>query len=186
MSVAKAYARALYETAAGPSGEGRPDLLKVEEQLKDFSRLVSSSREAKVALFGPVATSKEKAAIIEGLAKKLGLMDVVTRFLSLLAMKGRLPIVSEIQEAFSIVRVEAEGGVIGSLVAADPIEQQDVETLSRAFAKKLGKKVFFRVSTDPALLAGMKVTVNGVTYDGSLRSQLHKLRDQVTVGALAD
>ena len=32
------------------------------------------------------------------------------------------------------------------------------------------------------ILAGMKVTVNGVTYDGTLRSQLQKLRDQVAMG----
>ena len=59
--------------------------------------------------------------------------------------------------------------------------QEDVEALAKAFGKKLNKRVAFHVSTDPSLLAGMKVTVNGVTYDGTLRSQLQKLRDQIKV-----
>ena len=180
MSVAKSYAKALFESSAAAKSAD-PALL--EEQLREFTRAVTASREGRVALFGPIATAKEKTAIIETLARKVGMAEPIMRFLVLLASKGRLPLLPEIQEAFSVVRVDAEGGVIGTVSAADPMNQEDLETLSRAFSKKLGKKVSFRVSTDPTLLAGMKVTVNGVTYDGSLRSQLQKLRDQLTAGA---
>jgi F0F1-type ATP synthase delta subunit len=62
------------------------------------------------------------------------------------------------------------------------LAEADIDTLTKAFSQKLGKKVAFRVAIDPSLLAGMKVTVNGVTYDGTLRSQIHKLRDHLAAG----
>jgi F-type H+-transporting ATPase subunit delta len=152
-------------------------MTQLEKQLDLIQSVVANSREARVALLGPVATTKEKTAIIQGLSQQLKLSQLLTGFISLLAKKDRLSILTEVRDAFSSVRLEEEGGVAGTLVAAEPMEETDVSTLVKAFSHKLGKKVAFRVSTDPSLLAGMKVTVNGVTYDGSLRSQLQKLRD---------
>jgi F-type H+-transporting ATPase subunit delta len=88
----------------------------------------------------------------------------------------------EIRNAYRSVRLEAEGGVSGRLVSADPLSESDIKGLADAFQRKLGKPVAFRVSTDPSLLAGMKVIVNGVTYDGTLKSQLQQLRDLVVAG----
>ena len=183
MSVAKSYAKALYETAIAQTNGHSQGLAKLDEQLESFSKLLASSKDLHTALCGPIATAKEKTAIVEALAKKGGIGETLTRFLVLLANRDRLAALDEIVEAFSNVRVQSEGGVIGELVVADPPESlgaQDVDSLTRAFTKKLGKKVHFRVSSDPQLLAGMKVTLGGVTYDGTLRSQLQRLRDQVS------
>jgi F-type H+-transporting ATPase subunit delta len=81
------------------------------------------------------------------------------------------------------VRLASEGGILGQVISAEPMDQKDVESLAQSFSKKLGKRVTFKVSVDAALLAGMKVIVSGVTYDGTLQSQLQKLRDQVAAGA---
>jgi F-type H+-transporting ATPase subunit delta len=86
----------------------------------------------------------------------------------------------EVRDTFSEVRLNAEGGVTGKLVSAEPMTDADVQSLSAAFTRKLGRKVAFRVSTDPGLLAGVRVTVNGVTYDGTLKAQLEQLRDKIS------
>jgi F-type H+-transporting ATPase subunit delta len=91
--------------------------------------------------------------------------------------------IEEITHAFNEVRLEAEGGILGRVVSADPMAANDLEDLSKAYSQKLGKRVAFSASVDPNLLAGIKVTVNGVTYDGTLRSQLQRLRDQLVLGA---
>jgi F-type H+-transporting ATPase subunit delta len=181
MSVAKSYAKALFE-ASSQQGAQEAGLDQIEGELDAFLALVNSSREAKVALMGPAVTSKEKTAIVDEVSKKAGYQPAVKNFLSLLARKGRLPILAEIRSAWTTVRLHAEGGVSGRLVSADPLKPEDVQGLSQAFGKKLGKKVAFQVSTDPSLLAGIKVNVNGITYDGTLRSQLQRLRDRVATG----
>jgi F-type H+-transporting ATPase subunit delta len=186
MSVAKAYAKALFEAAA--EGKSQSDMAKacdeIETQLTQFIALMNSSKEAKVALTSPVTTSKDKAGLVEAITAKGGVSPMVSRFLSLLASKGRLEFLPEVRDVFSDVRLAAEGGVSGKLVSAEPMTDADVASLAAAFGRKLGRKVLFRVSTDPSLLAGVRVTVNGVTYDGTLKSQLDQLRDKITMSSV--
>lgn len=181
MSVAFSYARALYE-AAKEAKVSAENLDLMEKQLETFSSVMESSRDARTALQAPVTTTKEKISLVEEISKKLGLADLTQQFLILLARKDRMSILREVRDAFNVVRLTEEGGVSGRLEAAEPMSEADIGTLTKAFSQKLGKKVAFRVSTDPSLLAGMKVTVNGVTYDGTLRSQLQKLRDRFVAG----
>ncbi len=180
MSVAKSYARALFEAA---SESANPDL--IETQLSQFASVLESFREVQVALTTPATSSKEKMAVARELAQRFGFAQLMTNFLVLLARKERVAIISEIRDAYAAVRLEAQGGMLGTVVSADPLEASELESLSKAFTNKFKKRVEFRMTTDPSLLAGMKVTVNGVTYDGSLRSQLQRLRDQLVYGSSA-
>ena len=179
MSVAKTYAKALFETATGAKSSSQ-EIQRLEDELGALVGAIEKSKEGRIALMSPLVGSKEKGQLIDAIAKKVNVSPLNARFLSLLTRKGRLSMLREIHQSFALVRVEAEGGITGTVVAADVVDGVDVETLAKAFGKKLNKRVAFIVSTDPSLLAGMKVTVNGVTYDGTLRSQLQKLRDQIS------
>ena len=181
MSIGNSYAKALFETAQDEKVSPE-QMVRLENQFDMLLLILDSSKEARVALLGPIATVKEKSAIIDDFAKKLDFSPLFVKFISLLAKKGRLPFLREVRDAFTSVRLTADGGVSGQLVAAESMSETDVGTLAKAFSHKLGKTVTFQVSTDPSLLAGMKVTVNGVTYDGTLRSQLQKLRDRLVTG----
>lgn len=178
MSIAKSYARALYETAR-EANASVDDLNQLEVQMDAFMDFLNSSKDAKTILLSPVTSAKDKGLYFQSVAKVSGISTTLANFLSLLARKGRLTIFEDIRRAFRVTRLDAEGGVEGQLESAEPIGKDDVETLSKAFSKKFGKKVAFQIFTDPTLLAGMKVTVNGVTYDGTLRSQFQRLRDQL-------
>ena len=48
------------------------------------------------------------------------------------------------------------------------------------YRHKLGKKVQIVKREDPALLGGVVAKVGDVVYDGSLRTQLRTLRDELT------
>jgi F-type H+-transporting ATPase subunit delta len=181
MSAAKSYARALYENAK-ENGTSSEVMDQIEKQMDFLQGVMAGSKELRIALLGPITTVKEKISLIEELSKKFEFSQQLSQFLVLLAKKGRLPVLTEIRDSFNSVRLNLEGGVAGKLVSAEPMVEADIDILAKAFSQKLGKKVAFRVSTDPSLLAGMKVTVNGVTYDGTLRSQLQKLRDCFVTG----
>lgn len=185
MSVAKAYAKALFEkaTETKKAAEAAQACDEIEKQLDEFLAVLSGSKEAAVALVSPVTTSKDKAVVVQAIAAKMKLNPSVSQFLTLLAGKGRMGFLQDVRDVFSELRLTAEGGVSAHLTSAEPMSTADVESLAKAFSKKLGKKVSFRIATDPTLLAGVKVTVGGVTYDGTLRSQLVQLRDQFVVSA---
>lgn len=184
MSVAKAYGKALYQAAAErtpPAGLAQV-CDKITLQLETVLTILSESQDARVALQSPVTTGKEKAKLIESFGNKLGLDSLVTQFLMMLANKGRFNILAEVRDVFVAVRLAADGGISGDLVSADKVSEADVSALAQAFGKKLSKKVVFKVTHDPKLLAGVKITINGVTYDGTLRAQLARLRDQFLGG----
>ncbi len=180
MSVANSYAKALYQTVAQTATAD--DLNHIENQFKQILGLLEQSKEVKAALFSPLTNIREKTSLADSIGTKMEFHPGFSRFLSLLAKKGRMSLLPQIHQAFVSVRLAQEGGISGNLVSAEPLSDADVETLAKAFSQKLGKKVAFQVSTDSSLLAGIKVTVNGTTFDGTLRSQLQKLRDRFVTG----
>ena len=175
MSLAKNYARAFFEHTAKTSGKDGG--LESKKELSGFWQLLQGSIELKTALVAPIASAKEKAAIVQDLSSKLKISKDVTHFLTLLAQGGRMGLLPEVLDALDEVRLGVEGGVLGRIVSAEPLEASAVRDITEAFTQKLKRKVEFKVSTDAGLLAGLKVTVNGVTYDGTLISQLERLKE---------
>jgi len=176
MSVAKSYARALLESAT-ESGMTNSQCEGLEKQLERLVDVVESSRPLAMALMGPAASAKEKVAVLNQLGKALSLDPLLVRFLELMGRKRRLDLISQVSSEFRELRLERDGIVLGEMVSAEPLSATDVEDLGRAFGQRLGVRVSFVTKEDPALLAGVKVTVGGVTYDGTMRSQLNRLRD---------
>ncbi len=185
MSVAISYAQALYQVANSEKGAAAA-LKKIEEQLDSLATAIHASTQLRISLHGPVSTLKEKIAIMNELAKNLGCSPLMVQFLSILIRKNRLKLLPSIVRAFRSARVTGEGGLMGTMISADSLSEADLQSLVDAFSKKLGKKVTFDSKTDAALLAGVKVTVSGVTYDGTLRSQLHRLRDRLVMGTMGE
>lgn len=181
MSVSRSYARTLLETAQ-ETGLKAIDLDKIESELLAFVAAVGSSTELCEALSSPIVTSAEKAGVADAVAKKMGFSKLTTQFLAMVARKGRAPVIEAIAGAFTMVRLESEGATLGEVVSADELKREDLEELATAFTKRLGKKVVFKATVDANLLAGLKVTVSGITYDGSLRAQLQLLREQLVYG----
>ena len=181
MSVSRSYAKALLD-AALETGLKSTDLDRIENELAAFATTMSGSKELHAALTSPVVSRGDKVAVAEAVTKKLGFSNLTSQFLAMIARKGRGPVVEEITDAFTSVRLESEGATLGAVVSADPLKKEDLEELATAFTRKLGKKVVFKATVAANLLAGLKVTVNGTTYDGSLRSQLTQLRDRLVYG----
>lgn len=178
MSLALSYAKALFETAT-EQGLTHHDLAHLQKNLESFQQAVSSSKQSQVVFFGPLVTVKQKEKIVNDISEALKTHPLATRFVGLLVRKNRTQFLPEMIDQFEKLRVESSGAVSGELVSADQVEEVEVNQIKELFKKRLGKEVQFRVKTNPELIAGMKITVGGVTYDGTLRSKLQKMRDKL-------
>lgn len=185
MSVSTSYAKALYEIAK-EEGFSEDRLASLEDQLRFFSDTLEVYPEARNALLGPTTTFKEKTQLLDALGVAGKCEPVLSRFLHLVARKKRLAILGEIRRCFTHLRLEVGGGIAAQVVSSEALSEGDVSELMKTLSQKLGKKVCAEVSIDPSLLAGIKVTVQGVTYDGSLRSQFQKLKDSLISGITAN
>ncbi len=184
MSLANTYAKALYEASV----ELRLDASaqdQVAQDLFELGEMIQSSDSLKRVLFGPVTSTREKSSVVSSLATRCGFHSLTTHFLLLLAQKERLAFLVPMSEALLEVKTLAKGGVLGRLVSAEKMGAADVRELELAFTQKMGKTVVLTQKTDSSLLAGIQVTLQGVTYDGSLKTQLKKLRDDVITAKFA-
>ncbi|MBC7384649.1 MAG: ATP synthase F1 subunit delta [Cryobacterium sp.] len=181
MSVSRSYATALLE-AAREAGLKDSDLDQIESELSAFVSAVKTSVGLEAALTSPVISAADKASVAKAIATQMEFSKLTVQFLTLIAEKGRGPLLEAVTNAFVIARLESEGATLGHVVSADVMNQKELDSLAADFTRKLGKKVVFRASVDASLLAGLKVTVAGTTYDGSMRSQLNQLRERLVYG----
>ena len=177
MSVANSYAKALLESAQA-LGTSASAVDQIQEHLSTLAELVVGSKDLHLVLQSPATSSRDKEKVAGALVDRMGADPLLKRFVLLLARKERLILIQEIATAFERIRLESAGGVLGQVVSAGALSAQDVAELSEVFEKKTGKKVSFKTQVDSSLIAGLRVTVQGKTYDGSLKTQLNRLKDR--------
>lgn len=177
--VVNTYVRALYLSAMEANLDSQV-ILDIGTNLTRVSDAVGSSKELRSVMKNPSIPTSDKLAILRKLVVENGSVKLLEQFFLVLSGKGRLELLSSLGEAFNEVRLESQGSVLGLAESAEALKDSDLQELSSSFEKKLGKKVFFKTKIDPQLLAGVKVTVNGVTYDGTVRAQLNQLRDEMS------
>jgi F-type H+-transporting ATPase subunit delta len=181
MSVAKSYAQALFELSKERHASV-PDAAQVEKELGAVAAAFAASTVAAQLLGGAALTSAERSKVVGAVCEKIGVSAGVTRAMRIGAEKGRAPLFGAIHEEFIRLRVESEGGLLGDMASAEVLDARDQEELASAFSRKLGKKVHFKTRVDSGLIAGVKVTVDGVTYDGTVRAQLQRAKAHLFEG----
>lgn len=63
----------------------------------------------------------------------------------------------------------------GKLLSAKPLGQDQLRAIESRFTALLGGPVCLTEETDPSLLGGVRVEIDGRVYDGSLRLQLQEV-----------
>lgn len=71
---------------------------------------------------------------------------------------------------------------MGEAVSATPLGEAQLQALRAAIGKSLGLTVDLKTRVDESLLGGLRVTIGGRTYDGSVRTQLRALRERLAAG----
>lgn len=171
--LARRYARALLDVSR--EGERTQE---VAADLKQALDTMAAHAELRAALLHPALGPERKRAIVTALWKQ----GLVARLLALLAERGRLELLGAIQEAFERAWNESRGVASGEAASAVPLAAGQLEALGAALGSSLGRRVELKTRVEPGLLGGLRVSVGGRTYDGSLRSQLQSLRSRLAGG----
>jgi F-type H+-transporting ATPase subunit delta len=91
----------------------------------------------------------------------------------------RTEMLAEIQVAFRQELNARLGIAEAEVTSAQVLNEQQKNELTRALEKRTGKKIEARFHEDKALLGGAVVRVGSTVYDGSVREQLARLREQL-------
>jgi F-type H+-transporting ATPase subunit delta len=178
-SLAKRYAKALVEVAAA---SGELELEAVREDLAAFARVLGERQDLSRYLGDPAVRRLDKQAAIERLARAMGLRQLATTFLRILEENGRLAALAQILRVYESLVDERLGRAKAVVTAAAALGDEQEAHLRAELGRVTGKEIYLEVRRDPALLGGLIAQVGSQVYDGSLRTQLRRLREQLAHG----
>lgn len=115
------------------------------------------------------------------LAQKLGseLRPETRNLLRLLIEHRRTAEMPDIRREFNGMADEAQGIVDATLITAVPLSDADLRRYEQELAKALGRKVRLEHQRDPGLIGGATIQVGDRLIDGSVRTQLERLRQRL-------
>jgi len=169
-AVSQRYARALLEAA-----ESQGTLDRVGRDVAGVTDLIDASEDLKRLLESPLVHPKSKrdalTAVFSGKIAPLTL-----DFLLLLVDRRRERAAGEILRQFVAYLEEREGVVTAEVRASQPLSQEQQEAMIQRLSSYLSRRVRLRVEVSPRIRAGFVARVGDVVFDGTVETQLERLR----------
>jgi len=176
-SLARRYARALLDIGK-EEGQVRRLLSEVEE----FYGVIESSAQLREVMESAYMSRQVKRSALDSLLSSTSYLLSTKSFFSLLVEKGRMNVLPAILVELRRMVEEYEG--IERAVVTVPVElsAQQKNSLRNVLEKRTGKKILLDESVDPDVLGGMIVRVGSTVYDGSVRTQIQQIRQNLQKG----
>ncbi len=175
--LSRRYAKALLDVAAE-----RGALEAVGRDLHTMAEVLKQNREAAGLFANPAIPLADKRRVLQSLAERAAVQPLSANFLGLILEKRRLLRLGEIALAYEEQTDERLNRVKAIVTSAVPLSEPMLEGLRARLRSATGKDVYMEARGDPAILGGLVAQVGSTVYDGSLRSQLKRMRGQLLKG----
>lgn len=176
-ALARRYARALLDI-----GREEGQVRRVLSEVERFAGLLDDAPDLREVLEASHINRRDKQAALEGTVSQAGYLPVTMNFLRLLVDKRRMNILPQILSELRRMVEELEGIERVEVVSAAPLPETQREFLKSVLEKRTGKRIELEETLDPAVLGGMVVKVGSTVYDGSVRTQLFQIRENLQKG----
>ncbi len=167
------YARALLEVAKDADA-----VEAIGEELVILRDEVLSIPDARVFFESPKINRADKRDVLKKTLKGK-ISDTVLNFLQVLIDRGRQFQFDQIVEEYLDLVQEYSGKIHVEIGSAVPLDASSKERLVKLLSEKLNKQVTSKERVDETLLGGLTIRVGDTVVDGSLRSRLEEIREQI-------
>ena len=174
-AIASRYARALVDAVI----EEKIDAAAAVQQVKDMVAAVSGSEDLRRIWESPAVAADQKRAVLDAIAGQACTLRPIRNFFAVLIDHGRIPMLAQIARQFETELNNQLGFVEAGITSSRQLSPEEKHDLELQVARITGKKVRARYDTNPGLLGGAVVRVGSTIYDGSVRGQLQKLKEQL-------
>jgi len=169
------YAKALLDVAVSESGEEQAG-----KDLTVFADLVRANPELQRMLANPVVAAADKRAVVQQLVERLRPSAPVGKLLLLLASRGRLVLLADLVDVYRERLMEHQGVIRAEVTTAEPLGPERAAELQRRLAASTGRTVTMTTQVDPSIIGGVVTRIGSTVYDGSIATQLAKVRQSLT------
>ncbi|CAN5375825.1 ATP synthase F1 subunit delta [soil metagenome] len=176
-TVARRYATALADVVI-KTGETN----SVKTELKTWEQMISSNSQLQQAFSNPSIAQENKEKVLESLIAKTAPTKTTANFLRILLRNSRLTEISEINERFDSILDERSGIVSAQITSANPLSDSEKKELETNLNKVTGKKVSPNYIVDKSIIGGIITRIGSTVYDGSIKTKLEELKEQLVNG----
>ena len=173
-TVARRYATALADVVT-KSGETQV----VKNELKTWETMINTSENLKSAFTNPSISQDDKEKVLNGLIEKTKPGVTTANFLRVMLRNGRLTEISEINTKFASVLEERSGVVSANITSARELSEKQKSEVLLNLELLTGKRMTLDFKTDESLIGGMVTRIGSTVYDGSVKTQLQELKQQM-------
>jgi F-type H+-transporting ATPase subunit delta len=178
-SLAKVYARSLFELAAGSSR--REAVLETADELEQIGELMRGDKALREMFASPIIDpARREASLRKVFSGRVS--DLTLRFLLVLNDKGRLSHLGAIIAAFDQLVQEAFGKVEVDVFTAAPLGAEQLRDVAARIQAALRREPVLHPYTEPSMIGGIKLRIGDQLVDGSVAAQLRRLRSELLQG----
>ncbi len=175
LKIARRYAKSVLETA-------------IEQQLDDVvatdlatvESMGASSADFRAMMRSPIIDAQVKLAVLKD-ALGATINPLTMEFLKLIIEKGRGDLWREIVMEYRALLDDRKNIQRVRVTSAVELGAQERSQLESTLTARLKKTVIATYDTDPTILGGAVIRVGDQVLDGSIRHQLHVLKDKLAV-----
>ena len=174
--IAKPYAQALYDAAVEQDA-----LDRIVGEANQIINLAQDSEDFEGFLTNPILSPQFKSEMFQQLLSET-IHPLILNFLLLLASKQRERFLVAILQAFlELVDLKA-GRVVAQVISAVPLSDAQQADLVQQLSDYSGAEVRLELSEDSTIKGGIIVRLGDTVFDGSVATQLQRLKSLLARG----
>ena len=176
-TVARRYSGALADVVLET---GETETVKAE--LAGWTELFYNSTELQTVFSNPAITHIDKEKVLGDLIAKVKPSKTTANFLRILLRNGRLTEIGEINERFDLVLQERSGVVSAQITSSRELPENERTEFKANLETLTGKTVNINYTVDKEIIGGVVTRIGSTVYDGSVRTKLENLREELING----
>ena len=169
------YARALFDVALAE----RQDPVQIDRELTETAAFLRDNQALQRALSHPAIPASRKRAVLEQLLSLSPVHPILSRVLLLLADRDRLVLLPDLADAYRARLMDHQQIVRARVTTAVALPSDRISALEQGLVAATGRQVQLQVDVDPAILGGAVARIGSTVYDGSITTQLEKLKQRL-------
>ena len=95
----------------------------------------------------------------------------------MMVSRGHIGEVENMAREYEELSREYRGESVAIVTSAVPLKESEAVALRAELEKRFARKLTLRCETDPSLIGGIRVEVEGRVIDGSIRNKLEQIKD---------
>ncbi len=165
------YATALFDLAVADK-----QLDAVATDLSTLQSMMDESADLARLIRSPLVSRGDQAKAMAAVLAKLGVGDLVRRFVGTVAQNRRLFALSDIITDYGKLLAAARGEVAARVTSAKKLSESQINAVSAALKSAIGSDVRLESDVDASLIGGLVIKVGSRMVDSSIRTKLQNLK----------